>query len=152
MTTVFSIFFGIKLVSVPAEPIFLHSKMFPYRIAQKELVTQSAGGIEVSTSEIFTIGNREQWWLLNRAELFEILKNPEDGSSRFIRNVDDFTNRLGGISRKSCICNNTAARTSNVAVSLTYQQVAGEVLLATTREMHVVGELGFNSKYIVHRV
>ena len=26
------------------------------------------------TSEIFIIGNREQWWLLYRAELFEILK------------------------------------------------------------------------------
>jgi hypothetical protein len=106
----------------------------------------------VSTSEIFVFGNREQWWLLYRAELFEILRTPEDGSSRLIRNVDNFTNRLGGISQKSCICNNTAARTSNFAVSMTYQQVAGEVLLATTREMHVVGELGFKSKYIVHSV
>jgi len=106
----------------------------------------------VSTSEIFIIGNREQWWLLYRAELFEILKNPEDGSSRLIRNVDNFTNQLGGMSQKSCICNNTAARTSNVAVILTYQQVAGEVLLAATRDTHVVGELGFKSKYIVHSV
>jgi len=68
--------------------------MLPYRIVQKSyievLVTQSAGGIEVSTSEIFIIGNREQWWLLYRAGLFEILKNPEDGSSRFIRNVDNY--------------------------------------------------------------
>jgi hypothetical protein len=106
----------------------------------------------VSTSEIFVIGNRGQWWFLCRAELFEILKNPEHGSSRLIRNVDNFTNRLGGISQKSFICNNTAARTSNFAFSLTYQQVAGEVLLATTREMHVVGELGFKLKYIVHSV
>lgn len=99
----------------------------------------------MSTAEIFIIGNREQWWLLYRAELFEILKNPEDGSSRLIRNVDNFTSRLCGISQKSCVCNNTAARTSNVEVSLTYQQVAGEVLPATIGEMHVVGELGFKS-------
>lgn len=74
--------------------------------------------------------------------VFRYLKSrncPADGGSKLIRNVD-VTGRLDGISQKPCIYINTAARTSDVAVSLTYQQVAGEVLLVTTREMHVAGE------------